>query len=59
MTSLRRLGETRGKTTMMRRWFAALVVLMGMAGAGVAVVAPAASAATATCLVVDTNSGQS
>ena len=43
----------------MRRWSIALVVLLGMAGAGVIAVAPGASAAKTTCLVVDTNSDHS
>jgi len=42
----------------MRRWITALIVL-GMAGAGVATAAPAAVAANPSCLVVDTPSDQS
>jgi hypothetical protein len=37
----------------MRRWFTAVVVLLGMAGAGLAAAAPAAAAATTTCMVVN------
>ncbi len=43
----------------MRRWFTAVVVLLGMAGTGLAAAAPAASAASTTCLVVDTNANHS
>jgi hypothetical protein len=43
----------------MRRWLSALVVLLGMAGVGMAATAPVASAAKPTCRVVDTNAGQS
>jgi nitrous oxidase accessory protein NosD len=43
----------------MRRWFTAVVVLLGMAGTGLAAVAPAASAASTACLVADTNADHS
>lgn len=40
---------------MMRRCFTAVVVVLGMAGTGLAAAVPAASAASTTCLVVDAN----
>jgi hypothetical protein len=42
----------------MRRWFTALVAVLGMAGAGVAAAAPAAAASSA-CLVQDSGTGLS
>jgi hypothetical protein len=43
----------------MKRWFSAVVVLLGMAGAGLAAAAPAASAVQPACQVVDTNAHHS
>src|SRR5690242_2150461 len=42
----------------MKRWFITVVVLLGVAGAGLGTTAPAASGASTSCRVVNTSSGR-